>query len=314
MSGLNVVAPAVDHLFQEFRTDLFKAIDEAPEEWRDYAMEVPSSSRSSLHAWLANQAVVEEAIGPMKFKGMSSRSWEVLNRKWRLGFEFDRDQIDDDLSGLTSSALMQARAMGGKFVRHQNLLLAATREAGTSALCHDGQFFYDTDHPIDVDGVTSGTFDNDLALALTHANANTALTGMMNYKNVDGSPMVPMQGIVCRVPTALAMTAKQIFEIDTLTPAAAYGLFGTSGASKNPLVGRARVVVDQYLTVTNAWYLDAIDGPIKPFMLQSRRPLEMEEQGPGSPIYFEEEKIRFKGSARYAASYTLPQLSLRSIG
>lgn len=312
MPGVNVVAPAVDHLYQEFRTDLFKAIDEAPELWRDYAMEVPSSSRSTLHAWLANQAVVEEAIGPIKFKGMSTRSWEVLNREWRLGFEFDRNQIDDDLSGLTSSALMQARASGVKFVRHQNLLVAQTLEAGVSSLCYDGQYFFDTDHPVDVDGVTSGTFDNDLTLALSHANADTALTAMMSHKNDDGSPMVPMDGLICMVPPSLGMKAKQVFEIDSLTPAAAYGLFGTSGASQNPLVGRAKVVINQYLTDTTRWYLLASDGPIKPLMLQNRRPLEMEEQGPGSSIYFEEGKVRFKGTARYAASYTLPQLALTS--
>ena len=111
-----------------------------------------------------------------------------------------------------------------------------------------------------------------------------------------------------------ALDAKQICEVDTLTPAASYGLFGTGGVSKNPLYGAATVEVNPYLTSSTRWYLIARGGVMKPLMFMMRRPLELDQQGPGSAIYFEEEKVRFGGSARYEVSYTLPQLALTSIG
>lgn len=311
MPGVNIVT-AADRVFQEFRTDLLAARDAAPRIWPEYAMQIPSSSRSTLHAWLANQSSVREWIGPRQYKGMSTRSWEVVNKKWELSFEFSRDQIEDDLSGLSQQAVMNGRAQGVKWARHEDLYIAQTLEAGISSLCYDGQFFFDTDHPIDPDGVTSGTFDNDLALALSHANYSTALETMMGFKNEDGSPMIMPGGLVLMVPPALATKAKQILEIDMLTPDAAYGVFGNLGASRNPFMGSAKVVVNPYLSESDRWYLLAGGEVLKPIMFQVRRPLEVSEMGPGSSIYFEEEKIRIGGSARYEVSYTLPQLALTS--
>lgn len=306
------IKTAANRVLQEYKQDFLKSADEAPHLWPDYATEVPSRSRSTLHAWLANQATVREWVGPRVAKNMSSMTWEVTNRKWELTFEFDRDQVEDDLEGLVASAVMAARDQGEKFARHADLLVAQTLEAGVSSLCYDGQFFFDTDHPVDPDGVTSGTFDNDRALSLTHANYNTVYTAMLGFQNYDGSPAVLPQGLILMVPPALNLTAKQIVEVDTLTPAAAYGLVNTTGASRNPIVGSARVVVNQYLTSTTRWYLLAGGGVIKPIMLQQRRPLEIDEQREGSDLYFEEEKFRIGGSARYAASYTIPTLAITS--
>jgi len=306
------IPAAANRVFQEFRTDFLKSSQEAETFWREYAMEVPSRSRSTMHAWLANQATVREWKGPRQAKSMSGRTWEVVNRKWELTYEFERDQLDDDLEGLVVSSVMEARNSGQKFARHEDKLVADTLELGISTNCWDGQFFFDTDHPVDIDGVVSGTFDNDLALALTHANFQTAVEKMMRFKNEDGSPKVMPGGLMLMVPPELELTGKQIVEIDLLTPGAAYGLFGTAGVSKNPLIGKARLFMNPYLTDSARWYLMATGGMIKPLMLQRRRPLETSEEGEDSTLYFEEEKFRIGGSARYAASYTLPELAITS--
>ena len=301
----------INRVYQEMRVDALKEFDAAPRVWREYGMEVPSSSRSTIYVWIANQASVREWLGPRVAKDMGSRTWEVVNRKWELTFQFDRDQIDDDTSVLVSQALMQARDAGEKFARHEDLLMAQTLEAGLTANCWDGQFFFDTDHPVDFDGYVSGTYSNKrTTTALNHANFNTVMTDFLGFKNADGSPMVLPGGFVLVIPPALKLTATQIVGVQSLTAAASYGLFGTSGASDNPLYGSARVVVNPFLTSTTRWFLIAAGSVIKPIMLQRRRPLEMQEIGPGSDLWFEEEKIKIGGSARYTASYTLPQLAI----
>lgn len=310
MPGVNVVA-AANRVFQEFNPTLMKEYEAAPRMWQSIAMQIPSSSRSTLFAWLANQANVREWVGPRQHKGMSTRTWEVIARKFELSFEFSRDQIDDDLSGLVGQAIMAAGSQAQAWIDHENQLIATVLEAGISSLCFDGQFFFDTDHPIDLDGVTSGTFDNDLALALTFANFSTALDTIRGYKRANGMPAISSGGYTLLVPNALALAAHQILNSTTITPGTAFGLAGTGGPSPNPFIGAATLEVNPYLTDTTRWYLLS-KGAMKPLMFLMRRPLEVESQGPGSPIYYEEEKIRFGGSARYEASYTLPQLGLTS--
>jgi phage major head subunit gpT-like protein len=152
--SVNVQA-AINRIFQEFDTTLLKSFDEAPVIWPAYAMEVPSSSRSSIHAWLGDQAVVREWFGKRKQNSMGTRSWEVVNRNWELSYGFEVNQIADDLSGLVGAAVMRARSNGRKWARHEDLLVAAALEAGITKNCYDGQAFFSTSHPNDIEGITS---------------------------------------------------------------------------------------------------------------------------------------------------------------
>ncbi len=305
---------AINRIYQEFDTTLLKSFDEAPVIWPAYAMEMPSSARSTIHAWLGDQAVVREWFGKRKLNSMGTRNWEVVNRNWELSYGFDVNQIADDLSGLTAAAVMRARSDGRKWARHQDLLVAATLEAGTSKNCYDGQAFFSTSHPNDIEGITSGTFSNLLtgSNALSHAAFNTAMVQMHSYKLEDGSPMVPPGSrFNLIVPPALRLAGLQIVKEASLTPAAAYGLYGTSGASDNPFVGAATLVENAFLTSTTAWYLTVDDAGIKPLVFQRRQGVEVNELGIGSQLYFDEKKVQIGMDARYEASYTFPQLAIR---
>ena len=95
MPGVNIVSTA-NRIYQQFNETMFKEYEALPRNWQNIAMQVPSMSRSTLFAWLANQSLVREWVGPRQYKGMSSRTWEVAAKKWELSYEFTRDQIDDD--------------------------------------------------------------------------------------------------------------------------------------------------------------------------------------------------------------------------
>ena len=207
---------------------------------------------------------------------------------------------------------MRARSNGRKWKRHQDLLVSATLEAGTTSPCYDGQNFFDTSHPNDIEGLTSGTFQNKFAgNPLTHANFNGNLVQMHSYKLEDGSPMVPPgTELSLVIPPALRLQAEQIIAVKNLTAAASYGLFGTAGASENPLYGKAKIVENAYLTNPQNWYLCADDAGIKPILFQRRQAVETLELGPGSQLYFDEKKVRIGMDARYQASYSLPQLAI----
>lgn len=306
------VESAINRVFQEYKDTLLQSMDSAPRVSPAYAMEVPSSSRSTLHGWLADQSSVKEFLGKRKLQEMSTRHWEVVNRDWELSYGFSVNQIRDDLSGLVATALQKARSNAAKWARHEDLLCAAALELGTTANCYDGQYFFDTDHPVDIDGIVSGTFSNVVAAALSHSSVYTALKRLLSFKNPDGSPMVPPGAkIKLMHPGALIDTVDSILAVKNLTPATAYALFGTSGASENPLYQRLEPVTNQYLTSDTASYVVAeLDG-VKPIMFQRRQDVETVEQGYGSQLYFEEKKVAVGSDARYEATFTLPQLCIR---
>jgi hypothetical protein len=148
--------------------------------------------------------------------------------------------------------------------------------------------------------------------ALSHASFNTALVQLHSFKLEDGSPMVPPGSTLnLIVPPALRLAGMQIVKEASLTPAAAYGLYGTTGASNNPFVGAANLVENAFLTSTTAWYLTVDDAGVKPLMFQRRQGVETNELGPGSQLYFDEKKVQIGMDARYEASYTFPQLAIR---
>lgn len=308
------VSSAINRVFQEFDTTLMSAFNTAPRLWPAYGMEVPSSARSTMHAWLGDQSTVQEWLGKRKAKSMGTRYWEVINRNWELTYEFEVNQILDDLSGLTSSAISRARSNGVKWARHEDLLVAATLEAGPSTLCYDGQDFFATSHPVDVEGITSGTFGNLITTnALTYANFDTTLTRMHSFKLEDGAPMVPPGTKLYLIhPPALRTKAWDICRSPYVTPGTAYGLAGTGGASPNPFIGLAEPLENAWLTSTTTWYLSADDAGMKPVMFQRRQDVESLELGVGSQLYFDEKKVRIGTDARYAASYTFPQLCIQN--
>ncbi len=311
MSGINTES-AINRVFQEYSTELIKELDAAPEVSSKYAMEVPSSSRSTLHGWLADQSSVKEWNGRRKVQSMGTRHLEVINRHFELTYGFDVNQIVDDLSGLVAQAVMKARSNQSKWARHKDLLCAQTLEAGVSTNCYDGQFLFDTDHPTDLEGLTSGTFDNTISGALGFTTLYTALKRQKGFKNSDGSPMVPPgTKLKLMYPSALMDTVDSILSTKSLTSAATYALFGTSGASDNPLYDKLEPVENQYLTSDTAWYVVAEADGIMPIMFQRRQAIETREQGYGSAIYYAENRVEVGTDARYEAAGTLPQLILR---
>lgn len=307
------VQGAINRIFQQFDINRIKAFNEAPVVWSKYAMETTSSSRSTLLAWLGNQGVVREWLGSRVQNEMGTRSWEIINREWELSYTFKVNQIRDDLTGLIADAVMMARQNGAQWAQHEDLLCANTLEAGLTATCYDGQPFFDTAHPVDVDGITTGTYSNKLSGVLTHANFNAALVQRSKFKLENGAPMIPPGSkLYLVVPPDLDLAADQILVVKNLSAAASYGLFGTAGMSENPLVGKAEKVVNAYLTSTTRWYLTTEYNGMKPIILQRRQGVEQQELGPGSQPYYDKKEIKIGGDARYAASYSLPPLAITS--
>jgi phage major head subunit gpT-like protein len=311
---MSVVIPsAANRIFQEFSTEYIRAFDTAPRVWPEYGMEIPSSSRSTLHAWLSDQSAVREWKGSRILNEMGALTWEVVNKTFELSWKFSEYQIRDDLSGLTALAISKARGYGAKWARHEDILMAETIQAGVSSPCYDGQNFFSTAHPVDPLGLVGGTFSNYFTnKPLNAQNLITVLQQLRSYKLPDGSPWVgPGSDLFIMVDASNYETVLQLLNLDWLTTAAAGAVLG-AGPSQNILKGVAKPVLNQYLnSEQGVWYIGAkVDG-MAPGMFQRRQSVEADELGPGTQLYFDRKEYSIGQDARYAASYTHPQLLIR---
>lgn len=130
---------------KSFSTIFNQAFDQAPSQWPLVAMEAPSTGRSVDYKWLGDYPIMKEWIGDRTIKDLSGFHYEIINKNYEATIEVDRDDIEDDQIGVYTPAI-QGLAQAAK--AHPDILVFALLAAGFSTLCYDGQYFFDTDHPV----------------------------------------------------------------------------------------------------------------------------------------------------------------------
>lgn len=135
----------------------------------------------------------------------------------------------------------------------------------SSAVCHDGQNFFDTDHPVSLEDSSLGTQSNyRTSMTLDATNFFTMRAAMAGFKG-DSGRNLRVVGTTLVVPPALEKVARETVAAATVS---------TGGA--NVAYQLADVVVANELggdaTKDKTWYLLDTRKVIKPFVYQVRRP------------------------------------------
>ena len=144
---------ALAGIYKSFSTIFNQAFDMAPSMWNLVAMQTPSSGKSVDYKWLGDFPMMQEWIGDRAIKDLSAFSYTITNKSYESTIEVDRDDIRDDEIGVYTP-MFQGLGQGAK--AHPDILVFALLAAGFSTVCFDGQYFFDTDHP-----VGDGTASND---------------------------------------------------------------------------------------------------------------------------------------------------------
>lgn len=146
-STLNALRTGLNHAFQNGQS-------RAQPSFREVATVVPSSTASNTYAWLGQFPGFREWIGERQFNSMKEHSYSITNKTFEDSIEIGRDEIEDDNVGTYS---IVADEMGYAAEVFPDELVYGLLKNGTSEVCYDGQYFFDSDHPVNskVDG--SGT-------------------------------------------------------------------------------------------------------------------------------------------------------------
>jgi phage major head subunit gpT-like protein len=297
-----VNAAAIQAVFQNLKSTFSKAFDQAVVQWERTAMRVPSGGSEELYAWFANFPQMRKWIGEKVIKSLAAHGYTVVNDDYESTIQVLRNHIEDDKLGIYAP---QAQMAGWAARNWPDAMVAALKNGAFTGLCYDGQYFYDTDHPVG-GGVKSnkGTAALSVAnLAGAEGSYGAARTAIMTMTDDDGAPLGLVPDLL-EVPPALEAKAKILVERDEL-----------ADQSPNPFRGTAQVLVNPRLTSATAWFLHVTSMPVKPFVFQERKaPVFVNQLTEASDDVFKRGAYNFGVEARGAAGYGLWQLSYGSTG
>lgn len=140
---------SLNSLFTGFKAVFQKGQVKANPSWQQIATEVPSSTASNTYGWLGQFPAFREWIGERVLKDISAHGYVVQNKAYESSIVVPRDDIEDDQYGVFGTLFEE---MGRAAAMHPDELVFNLLKTGTSALCYDGQNFFDTDHPVGAAG------------------------------------------------------------------------------------------------------------------------------------------------------------------
>ncbi|UVK45363.1 Mu-like prophage major head subunit gpT family protein [Mesorhizobium sp. AR07] len=156
---MKINSASLDALRVGFKTTFQASLGAAASQQARVAMKVTSTAKSEKYGWLANIPGIREWIGDRLVQNLGEYDYEIKNRPFEQTIGVDRDDIDDDTLG-TYGPLFQM--MGDNVGLFPDTLVWPLLKAGFSTNCFDGQFFFDTDHPvIQADGSTATVANTD---------------------------------------------------------------------------------------------------------------------------------------------------------
>jgi len=133
-------------VYKSFQTIFNEAWDmAAPAQWPAVAMEVPSETREESYDWLGDFPMMKEWVGTRVIRDLTAFHYAIVNRDFEATIEVDRNDIEDDRIGIHRPRIQQ---LADAARRHPDVLLFDLLKSGFSTPCYDGQYFFDTDHPV----------------------------------------------------------------------------------------------------------------------------------------------------------------------
>lgn len=131
-------------LFRGFKTSFNNGLTQAPSQYEQFVMRVPSQTKAEIYAWLGKFPGFREWVGDRVIQNLASHSYEVTNTPYENTIAVSRDDVEDDTYGVFSPMFEE---MGRNTRAHPNELVFALLKEGFSKTAYDGQYFFDTDHP-----------------------------------------------------------------------------------------------------------------------------------------------------------------------
>jgi phage major head subunit gpT-like protein len=297
----------IQSIFIGLNAAFIQAFKEAPTQWQETAMRVPSTASQNDYNWLSNFPRMRKWFGQKVIKSLSAFKYSIVNNDFEVTVEVDRNDIEDDQLGIY---VTHAQMAGFSARQLPDEIVAELKNNAFASKCFDGQYFYDTDHPVTKsDGVIS-LVSNKLTAALSAATQAAAAASfgaarlaILSFKDEEGRPLNLVPNVL-EVPPALETTANTLMLTDKLVD-----------GTPNPYKGMARVLVNPRLSSDTAWFVHVTNQPVKPFIYQERKPpVFVSQTNMDAEDVFLSRLYKYGAEARAAGGYGFWQMSVGSTG
>lgn len=149
MGGLIVNPTNLRTIYTAFNTAFKGAFTLAKPHWQEVAMLVPSTTGEEEYGWLGMTTKYREWVGERVYQNLKLHGYSIKNKTFESTISVPREKIDDDQYGIFTPLAAQ---MGQDAALHPDELVFSSLQAGFNTLCYDGQYFFDTDHPVGLQG------------------------------------------------------------------------------------------------------------------------------------------------------------------
>lgn len=257
---------------------------------------ISSDKDAETYRALGTPPQMREFIDGRQERGMVTESYSVTNAEYEATIGVSRKEDEDDQTG---QIRIRVGELADRAADHPDYLLGQVLVAAESAVCSDGQYFFDTDHVLGASGSQSNDLTYDAASASVPTTAEfkasfqQAVAAMMAFKDDQGLPLnIKPSGLVVLVPPANYFTALEALQV---------AIIANTG---NVIAGMAKVIPFPFLTDATKWYLIKTDVSARPFVFQDRMPIEFTGiDQPTSETVFNKSKYLFGVRARYALAF-----------
>lgn len=128
-----------------FATAFQNGLGQASSQHARIATVVNATQKEQKYGWLGKIPNVREWIGARAVQNLQQHDYAIKEKPWELTIGVDRDDIETDNLGIYGPMFTEmGQSTGSKW---DSLCFGLLKE-GFETECYDGQYFFDTDHPV----------------------------------------------------------------------------------------------------------------------------------------------------------------------
>jgi phage major head subunit gpT-like protein len=254
-----------------------------------------SDSNKETYVLFNHFGVIKEWLDEIDFTFLEDFAYEIKNKDWQNGFLVDRNTLDDSKKTLGNDIEREIKNSLSSWANFPDKLITELLEAGETGLAFDGVAFFANSRPklqksgTTIDNLYGGTGAD--TVAHITADFKGATEAMRGWKAKNGDPFNynPKFVVIC--------TAAAEWLFKTLRDSVDIGGSGVTNIYKDSF----DIVVNDYLTDANDWFIVNTNAPMKPFIFQRR-------SNPFFDMKDEKDKkfIKYFSTARMNAGYGNP--------
>jgi phage major head subunit gpT-like protein len=144
-------------LFTGYKAAFQNAFDGLEVDFDQFVLEVMSTTSKESYPWLGQSTRFREWLGDRVIQNLELHDYTIKNKSFENTVGVARDAIEDDSYGIFTPLMAQ---LGQDSKQHPAELVYELLAAGFTEKCYDGQYFFDTDHPVTAADGTESSVSN----------------------------------------------------------------------------------------------------------------------------------------------------------